>query len=232
MVKYSLILFFILVSVGFAQSASMEPLDAFLERIYIEKGSLRSPERWSAESEEIITYFEDETQTIIKGKRIFNKRYNFFDKDSFDVQVISERVEGDPPKPRERKKGDKRRMDDKKMPFLKTSANQYKYNDDGMVDYSGSSVRKISFKATVRDEEHYDGFALFDPETARMLKLDFSFADNPSAFKYFKGRMEFSYLGDYQVMNTIDVSVRGRFLFVIKFNVRFEQRFKNFQINS
>lgn len=215
-----------------AVAEDIEPLDDFLQRIEA-ADTLPEAENWTAIADEVFTLYEDESFTDFKSRSTRTVRYTFLG-DSVEQEVLSEKLEGEEMDDRGDDDGEERSgemsLKAENLPFNPESEGDYEYSDMGMKTLAGEKMRAIAFEATVRDEEHFDGTAWFDPETARIRRIRISYADNPRAVKHFDATLGYAYVDGYRVMNLFEMDIKGRYLLVIKFNLSLRQKYHDIEI--
>jgi len=218
-------------------AADVVPLDIFLEQI-IAADTLEDAENWSAIADEVFTLYEDESFTDYKSRTTREVRYTFLG-DSVEQEVLSEKTKGEEEDfggDKEKKDDDSEEhsesfsFDDDEMPFGEESEGLYDYTDLGIVKLYGSDYRAIEYRSKKRDDEHFDGTAWFDPQTAQIRRMKFSYAKPPRAIKHFVATLGFTYLDGYRLMESFDMDIRGRYLLVIKFNFSIRQKYRDFKI--
>jgi len=226
---------FFITSVCFPPAFAIESLDSFLGNIKT-ADTLESPKVYSYTANEKVIFYEDDEQMVVEGSVTSVKRYRFLGEDSVEVEIISEKKEGEIPdgdNSDNNERGDRNeRFSVENLPFTKGSDGHYEYTDHGMVELDGRRFRKIEYRAKKRSKEYFDGTGWFDPENYLIYRVEFQYAKNPFGLKDFSGDMEFEYRDGYEFMKVFKMNARGGLLLLFNFNISVSQVIEDIEIGE
>jgi len=231
--KFAIVTIIAVMCAGSLFAQGIEPLDDFLARIAA-TDTVEDAENWTAIADEVFTLYEDESFTDFKSRSTRTVRYTY-QGDSVSQEVLSAKIEGEELDDRSKEddgdgESESMSIGEENMPFGPKSKGKYKYTDLGMTKIAGKPVRAIGYESKIRDDEHFDGTAWFDPETALIQRIHINYAKTPKAIKHFDATMGFTYIDDYRLMESFDMDIKGRYLLVIKFNISLRQKYRDFEL--